>query len=258
MSELLNVTPQERIEIAKPAADILAVARDFKIVTAQGYESAAEKLMLVKGAMKALDLKKKSVMGPLNAAVAAARALFAEPEDRLKLAESMFKGAMLSFQEAQERERAEAQRVLDEAARKEREKAEAEARAAAKRADDQRRAEEEARRAGNEAEARRLAALATANEAKVEEKTAVAQTVVPAIAVVEPTKVSGIAMRETWSALVLDPNALVKAIAAGTVPMQAFEPNMKFLNNQAKALKKDLAYPGVRAVRETGIAAGSR
>lgn len=258
MAELLNVSAEERKSITQPATDILAIAQDFKIVDADGYEAAGVRLQLVKGLQKALKVKKDSVMAPLRVAVEAARALFAEPEARLVQAEEIFKGAMLAYQRAEEVARIEAQRKLDDIARRERDFAAREAAAAAAKAEQQRQQAEEARKAGDAAEAKRLAALAEKNEVKAEAKQEVAQTVVAATVQQAPPQVGGIATRETWSALVLDPAALVKAIAAGTVPMQAFEPNMKFLNNQAKALKKDLAYPGVRAVVEKGIAARSK
>jgi hypothetical protein len=50
---------------------------------------------------------------------------------------------------------------------------------------------------------------------------------------------------------------LVKAVAAGTVPLNAIQANSTFLNNQARAMKETLAYPGVKAVAETGLASRS-
>jgi hypothetical protein len=47
--------------------------------------------------------------------------------------------------------------------------------------------------------------------------------------------------------------ALVKAVAAGTVPIQALEANTVFLNGQARMLKAALAYPGVKAIERHAL-----
>ena len=60
-------------------------------------------------------------------------------------------------------------------------------------------------------------------------------------------KVAGLGIRTTWEAIVIDKMTLVKAVAAGQSPLEAVEPNMTFLNSQARALKGSLKYPGVVA-----------
>lgn len=60
-------------------------------------------------------------------------------------------------------------------------------------------------------------------------------------------KVAGLGIRITWEAIVIDKMTLVKAVAAGQSPLEAVEPNMTFLNSQARALKGSLKYPGVVA-----------
>lgn len=66
-------------------------------------------------------------------------------------------------------------------------------------------------------------------------------------AIVHPTapKFAGSTQRKAWVATVFDQKALVEAIAAGKVPMQAFEWNQSFLNNQATQFRDGLNYPGV-------------
>jgi hypothetical protein len=240
----LNVTADERKQIAAPAADLLVVAQGFKVVTVEGYEAGAEKLKLIKAAQKALAEKKKSVMDPIRETQKAALALFAEPEAALEQSEGLIKRAMIGFQEEQERQRAEAQRKLDEAAAAERRRQE-------KAAEEARQKAEAARAAGKDAVADRA-------EAKAEAAQAAAATVVAPTVQVSTPRVGGISMRENWYAVVTDVAALTKAVAEGTVPQMALEPNMKFLNNQAKALKKELRYPGVSAAMDKGIAAGSK
>lgn len=67
-------------------------------------------------------------------------------------------------------------------------------------------------------------------------------------------KADGIGFRSTWSAEVLDFNALVIAVAAGKVPLAALKVDPVFLNRQASSLKNELRYPGVR-VSENRVAA---
>ena len=71
-------------------------------------------------------------------------------------------------------------------------------------------------------------------------------------------KTAGISTRELWSAEVTDFLALVNAVAAGQVPLACLLPNQAALNQQARALKQSMTYPGVKAIRTTTVAAGSR
>ena len=71
-------------------------------------------------------------------------------------------------------------------------------------------------------------------------------------------KVKGVSMRETWSAEVVDLLKLVKAVAAGTVPLAAVQANGKVLNEQARSLKAELRWPGIKVHRGTSVAAGGR
>jgi hypothetical protein len=114
--------------------------------------------------------------------------------------------------------------------------------------------EDEARKAEEE---RRL------NEAvKVEASGAAPETVnlvldtpkeAPAFVPVAPT-VAGISTRETWSAEVTSLVELCAAVARGDASIEAVQPNMKFLNERARMYKAEFAIPGVKAVKETGIA----
>lgn len=76
----------------------------------------------------------------------------------------------------------------------------------------------------------------------------------------EPPKISGLSERETWHADVHDIKLLCGAVAIGSIPTHTVEPNMKFFNSQAKALKSEMdkLYPGVRAVSSISIAVSGR
>lgn len=67
-------------------------------------------------------------------------------------------------------------------------------------------------------------------------------------------KVEGTSAPKDWKAEVKDLKALVLAVAAGRVPMAAVVANEKFLNSQAKSLKSEMVYPGVRVWWEYRIA----
>lgn len=58
--------------------------------------------------------------------------------------------------------------------------------------------------------------------------------------------VAGASSRGTWKAEVTDLTALLRAVAVGEVPVEALAANQTFLNQQARALKSALRYPGVR------------
>lgn len=118
----------------------------------------------------------------------------------------------------------------------------------------QRLADEEARRFE---EAARLAAAETAEEAG---DAARADAILnhplapPAVAVPRAVESRASNMREVWDAEVTDLVALCRAIGAGTVPPTAVVPNGIVLRNAARALRAQLAWPGVRAVRSTSVA----
>lgn len=68
-------------------------------------------------------------------------------------------------------------------------------------------------------------------------------------------QVAGVFKTQRWSAQVFNLMDLVKAVAAGKVPIMALQANTTFLNQQARSMKSALNYPGVRAVPEDNISA---
>lgn len=211
------------------ATALRASAEAFELKTADDYRSAAEFLKTIKGRQHELKSLRETITKPMLAALEAARALFRRPEATLADAEQMVKQAMANFDEEQDRERAEAQRKLDEAAERER-----------------KRLAQQADRAAAKGE--------TDKAADLQERAAM---IVAPIAQQDRPAVAGISRRETWRADVVDLRALVRGIADGVVPLAAIEANQKFLNGQARALRSELRYPGVRAVPERTIASGS-
>lgn len=215
--------------LVQKATDIHASAEAFKVTNATDYEEAAVALKAVKARQKELKELRESITRPMLTALEAARGLFRKPESVLDNAERLYKRAMADYDEQQEQQRREAQRKLDEEAERER------------------------RRLAQRAE--RAAAKGDVDKATALQERA-AMTVAPIIQQEAPA-VAGIARRENWRAEVTDLGALVRGVAAGQVPLAAVEANRTFLNGQARALRAELRYPGVRAIHERTIASGS-
>lgn len=116
---------------------------------------------------------------------------------------------------------------------------------------EQARLEELARKAAEEAALAKAVDLEQNGHKEAAEAVLAVPVVAPAVYVPNVTPTGfGNATRRTWGAEVVDLMALVKAVAAGSVPIQALEANTVFLNGMARQLKSVLAYPGVRAVEK--------
>lgn len=91
---------------------------------------------------------------------------------------------------------------------------------------------------------------------KVEAAEILAQEIQAPVVTVAPafTPVDGVSGRGTWSALVTEFKDLVAYVAAHPEWMNLLLPNEVALNNLARAQKKALALPGVRAVEKRGLA----
>ena len=246
------VTQPETEAIAKETANTLTVAKDFKVVDNAGYEQAGG---MLKGIM-ALRKKISDTFDPhVKRAFEAHRALVAEKklhEAPLMEAESIYKRAMLSYSQEQERIRREEEAKLRAKAEAEqaeiRAKAAAAEAAAAQKAAEQRRLADEAAAAGRAAEAAKLQAKAQATETAGAEKAANlnirADTIATPVVRSEVPKVKGISTSKIYSCKVTDLKQLAAAVGAGTVPLLAITANTTFLNTQAKAFKEAFEYPG--------------
>ena len=71
------------------------------------------------------------------------------------------------------------------------------------------------------------------------------------VRVAGPEKGSGTILRDYYSAEVTDLMALVKAVAAGEVPLAAIEAGMTYLNGMARTLKGNFKIPGCKVVMES-------
>lgn len=173
----------------------------------------------------------------LEAEAAARRA----EEERKRLEEEVIRKAL--EQEAIARQEQEA---AERIARK------AEARAAAEQnATARKKAEEEAARIRRDAELLKRESEQKAKEETdriITEAAAQEKTFESVIAPPEKIKLQGQTHRDNWSAKVFDLAAFMAGVQAGLVPIDAIEPRMPWLNEQARKHHDKLSFPGVRAV----------
>lgn len=251
MLEAVAVIDQEPVREALSWPDRAAA---LTITTPDSYVSAGE---LLKG-IKALRAKIAETFEPhIKRAFEAHRALVAErraAEDPLTSAEAVIKGKLVAYDTEQERlrreeearQRAEAKRIeeirqIEEAAELERQSRERTAQAAT--------VDDEIERQIVEQEAAELQQQAEATIAQPVEA--------PIVFVPKFTpKVAGISYRETWSAQVTDPMALVRHVAAHPEHANLLTPNTVALNQMARSLQKSMAIPGVKAVATKQVASG--
>lgn len=172
---------------------------------------------------------------------------------KLGAAESKFKGQLVNWQEVQRRRAAEEARLAREAAEAEAKRLREEAEARMREAEEAARLQRTAEDAGDTDLADALAEQAAQLEELAQERKVEAETI-PTPQPKPLPKLNGITSRETWSAEVTDLMALVRAVAAGTVPLRAIQADMTFLRQQAVSMKSDLNYPGVKAVSTPTVA----
>lgn len=219
--------PAEALELAEQTGALATITTAITIKGAADYEAAGERLKQFSAKEKEVEEFRKKLKAPILAAGKAIDAFFDAPLKRLASARAAYKVAILGYQQEQERIRREAEARAQEEARKERERLEAKA-------------------------------AKLAEKGKPEKAEAVAAAAAAVVSPILPTttqRLSGISNRTTYSAQVTDLLLLVQAIAAGSVPLNAVIANTPFLNNQARAMKETLNYPGVKAVATTGLAA---
>lgn len=217
---LPTITPEIK-ETVNTAINLSHKANAVTVKNADDHISAGKLLSTVRSRIKELTDKRKSLTQPLDNIKKDITALFKPAIDRLETAKKSISKGMLDWEREEEQRRQEEQRKAEEEARK--------------------RAEEEALEQAAAAEQAGDTELAAQI---LEEPVEVAPVRVASTVPRSSTAFS----RETWSAEVTDIMALVKAVAAGTVPIAAIKADTVFLNNQARALKKTMNYPGVRAV----------
>ncbi len=222
-----DINPDEEARMQKLTSDtkeLLVRAGGFEITTAEEYQGAGDVLRLIKTKVKDLDELRRGMTRPLDEAKKKIMDLFRPRQDDLANAENLLKADMLDWQREQDRIRDEEEARLREAARKETERLEA-----------------RAERAAERGKPEQAAVLQEQAEA------------VPVPVVPGAPKAYGTSTRQSWEAVVTNKTALVAAVAAGAVPEVVLDVNMAVLNQQARALKDQLRYPGVEAVTKDSL-----
>lgn len=223
--------PKQAVELSGQAETMLTVAKDFTIATAAEYSDAATQLKDIKAKAKELEDTRKGITGPMDEAKKRVMDFFRRPLQCLVDAEKTIKDGMIAFDKEQDRLRKAEEARLAEEARKEQE------------------------RLDKTAEKKAEKAEAKGNEEKAAEiRNGVPVVTAPVLADTKP-KVTGITRRSTWSGEVVDKMELIKAVAEGRAPATLLDVNTTVLNQMARALKSEMAYPGVRAVEAQQIAA---
>jgi hypothetical protein len=225
---LVEPEPEQEHALETKALDIASQAKLLVVRDPLTFQKAGDILRLI----KAMSSEVTSFFEPLKKkAHEAHKALTTAEKEKLAPlveAETHLKRGMATFQEEEERRRREEERRLQEEAN--------------------RRAEEDRLALAIEAE--------KAGDKESAEELLAAPVEAPVVVVRSETKAAGISFRENWKSRCIDIKALARGVADGTVPAMAILPNQSFLDNQARASKGEIKYPGVQTYSEKVVSAG--
>lgn len=160
---------------------------------------------------------RKQYVNPLNEWVKFINGIFNPITTDIDSAEKVIKRKMLDFEQEKERVRREEEARL----RKEH--------------------EEQVKKAQEEAKKNKTEPVIIAPPPKLMEEKSV------------KTEMAGASFISVWKAEVTDLKGLVKAILDGKAPIEAIQPDMSFLNKQAKSYKKDGVIAGVKFFEEKTV-----
>jgi hypothetical protein len=246
----------------KSAINALNMAKAYEIDSPVVRDMAAGELVKIVTLKKRVEEQRKAITKPLDTAKSAVMDLFRPPTTYLEQAESILKGAISTFDRAEQQRRIAEQARLDEAARQERGRLaqEAAAREAAAEAEAiaLREKATEAMAAGKVEEAARLAEEANGRAEQGAAEVATLQMtsqLVTAPMSAAPRKTAGVSSRKVWKAEVDDKLAFIQFIAAHPEYLELVEPNMPAVNKIALALKANCPLKGVRVFEAEIIAA---
>lgn len=191
------------------------------LVTPDDYEYAGSLSTQITSRMKAIEAERVETKKPVLEIGRKIDAIFNRPLDVLKQGKAVIDKLLTDYRREQDRKAKEEQARIDALARK-----------------------EEAR-LQKLAEAKAVRAEAKGDFEKAEDIRAnVPHIPVPTVQAAPP-KLAGVGFRVDWKAEVTDFAKLVKAVADGVVPLDALLPNDKVIGQAARALKKNLNWPGV-------------
>lgn len=226
-SEALAVPQPETLQ--KDSGEIVAQAnRVTAITTAEDYAAAVNIGKSLRSMRKGIE----EFFSPLKSAAHKAWKEVCNTENRIlepvTTAQRSLDGKLGRYLQQQEADRLERERVAREAAQK---------------AEQDRLLAEAAHlsETGQQAEAEKVLDQAVAVEAP------------PVIMPSSVPKVAGASTRQNWKFEVTDLKALVEAVAAGKVPLNAIRPDDTFLGQMARAMKGSMKWPGVKVYNDPGV-----
>jgi hypothetical protein len=238
--------PTTEADVAESSTDLVTRAKGFAIDSPEAFEQAGHLIEALKSfarevedfwkpdierahaTWKGLTTKRASYLDPLKEAITVLSSRYATfaRDEKARAARVRREQEEALRKQEQARIEAEAKAQQAEAARLRAEAKDVDSR------DERIYLEDEARQA--ETAAQELSAAAKVVEAPV---------LPPAPALKAP---KGVSVRSNWTFEVTDPMALVRAVAAGTVPANAVIPCETYLRARAKADKNSVTIPGVR------------
>lgn len=227
------VTNAEEIELlaqrfALEAQMDLQMAQAVTVTDDPSYEQAGQLRIAIDRKRKGGEGVVEIVCTPLYARWKQFRGLLMGPVDTRGAALKILSDKRLAYEREQKAKAEAERRLLEEAARREQERLNKLALERAQRAE------------------------ARGDTAKAEEiLETVPQVPIPVAPIAPPVaKTKGVAKVIYWRAQVVDLKALVTAVAAGEVPLDAILANEAWLNRTANALKHNMRYAGVQVVSE--------
>lgn len=258
MQQTLTVATPDDATLVAPARAMLDAARDFEIDSPALEAEAIAELSRIAATRNRLTEERLAITRPLDESKKLVMAKYAIPLGALEEADGYLRRSLLSYRKRLEAQRAEQQRIADEAARKERERIEAEARkadeaAAALRA--KAAAEEEA---GNAKKAAKLAEQAAAKE-DTATTLASAAAFVPTVVIAAPAPAAkGASTVKRRVTRCTDKLALLAFVVANPQYENLVDVNSKALGDLGKALGAAFNIPGCSVEEETGLAVRAR
>lgn len=226
INKVVEVTiDSQMINQVSEGTRLATTVKGLTINNNQEYQNSGEFLKQIKTVSKILDDSRKEITRPLDEAKKSVMDFFREPLEQLSSAETVLKKALLSYQQAQERIRLEAER-----------KAIAEARA-----------EEERKR--KSLEERATKAEEKGQEAKAEMLREQASDVYVPTVVSAPNveKIKGLSSKKVWKFRVTDESK---------IPREYTLINEQMLNKIAQATQGKIPVPGVEFYQEEILSAG--
>jgi len=210
---------------AKDATALIEAAEGFDIDCPELRVLADKDLSAVKSLKKVVDVKRKALTGPLDAAKKSVMDQYRPATEFLERAEAIWTQKILGYDRVEAQKRAEAQRLANEEAAR--------------------------TRAALEAQAESLRESAPeAATALVEASQMVAAPVIP---IGVPKSEQSTSHRVTWSAELVSLVDLALAVATGEAPIECISANLTYLNGRARLEHGAMKIPGVKAVATEGL-----